>query len=259
MNFLKPIFVLFIFTLGACTKDELHYQPVNSDLELTIEEVYPNNQVTSPVLKLAIKTKEVYGCQNFQLATKQSVRDGIMKVEIVGYYGSGICMTALGPATTSIVLDENVQKISMSLNGETDDYSIDINQEKVAINAAKPQFSYFDYPEYYRYPVNSFALICQTPNEDSVICSQFKKVLLDNLSLQVFTFSGLGKIPYPNMATSYAHPEVSYFKYQTNRDLSKAGDLLQSFCNSELSDKQGVTLSIIGWNNTCFRNSEQLR
>lgn len=212
-----------------------------------------------PVINLEIVTEDDYPCINYQLVTRTTNNNGNLQIQILGTHIGDICLTAIGPATTSLELEENIQRIVLSDNANVDEYLISISESITTINTVNSDFSTFDYSEYYRYPENSFAVLCGTLIEDSIVCSEFEQMLLNNLSLEEFSFPSTGKTPYPDSSSGYwFNAPAKYYQYQDANDLEKAGSLLNSFYSAELSDKQGLGLSIIGWDNTYFRNDQRL-
>ena len=232
-------------------RDKIETLEVTSNLILDIEEEYPDNKISAPVLKLSIETEDYYECANYTLVTRSLMKNNYLRVNVIGSLLGYVCFDAFGPATISLELTESVQKLILTKNGISDEFMLEITDEWVSIYPLGSGFSAFNYTKYYRYPENSFAFLCGTFPEDSVVCTQFEEILLDNLSLVEFTFPVNGKQPYPNAA-------ASYFKYDNPKDLNTAGLLLKSFYNTELLSKEDISLRIIGWNNTRFRNDEQL-
>jgi hypothetical protein len=187
------------------------------------------------------------------------LNNGHLTINILGTEIGDICLTAIGPATMTLELDESVDRITVSNNGKVDEYLILIEDSSVTTNPVITTFSSFKYSTYFRYPENSFAYLCGTLMEDSTVCDEFEQYLLANLTLKAFEFPSNGKIPYPDSSSGYwFNAPATYFKYQNSNDLVKAGELLNSYYTSELADKEGLGLSIIGWNNTYFRNDRQL-
>tara|TARA_Y100001972_G_C7661133_1_gene333496 strand:- start:1000 stop:1770 length:771 start_codon:yes stop_codon:yes gene_type:complete len=247
---LKSAVIISVIFSFSCD-EKIKYSEVTSNLILDIKEEYPDNKISTPVLKLSIETEDYYECANYTLVTRGLMKSNSLRVDVVGSFLGYICFDAFGPATKSMELEGSIQKLILSKNGVSDEFIIEITEDMVSIYPLSSIFASFNYSEYYRYPENSFAFLCGTFPEDSVVCTQFEEILLDNLSLVEFTFPVNGKQPYPNAP-------ASYFKYQNPNDLATVGALLKSFYNTNLIGKEGLGLTIIGWNNTRFRNDKQL-
>lgn len=249
---------IIMLALISCDYEEITYDEISSDLSLNITETHPNDEICRPVMNLEIVTEDDYPCVNYQLVTRTTTKGGNLQIQILGSEIGDICLTAIGPAYTSLELEENIQRIVLTYNGKVDEYLISISESTITTSAVNSNFSAFEYSEYYRYPENSFAFLCGTLIEDSIVCGEFEQILLNNLSLEEFSFPSSGKIPYPASSSGYwFNAPAKYYKYQEANDLEKAGSLLNSFYSSELSDKQGLGLSIVGWNNTYFRNDKR--
>ncbi len=247
--------VIFSFSCD----EKFEYPEVTSDLILDIREEYPDNNISTPVLKLSIETEDNYECANYTLVTRDLMKSDYLRVNVIGSILGYVCFDAFGPATKSFELTERVQRLILTKNGETIEFEIKITEEMVSIYPLSSIFGSFNYSEYYRYPENSFAFLCGTLAEDSTVCKEFEQILLDNLPLEEFKFPVNGKPPYPESSAGHWYDApASYFKYDNSEDLNTAGSLLKSFSNTELSSKKGISLRIIGWNNTQFRNDKQL-
>lgn len=258
---MKNILLLFIvlqLILTSCTDDEVNYEGISSNLLLDIRETHPNREISEPTLTFFVETEEQYPCYNYQIIAQTSLKNGILNIDILGTNIGDLCLTAFGPAILTFELDESVDRITIANNGKKDTYLISIDESSVEINSSNSTFSSFEYPSYFRFPENSFAFVCGTLIEDSNVCDDFELFLKGNLTLEEFEFPSNGKIPYPQSSDGYwFNAPAKYFKYQDSTDLTKAGELLNSFYTSELADKEGLGLSIIGWNNTYYRNNQQ--
>ncbi len=257
MNLWIKQILLLIFIISCGEKVET--SEITSNLILYITEEYPDNKISTPVLKVSLETEAYYECANYSLITRSFELNTLLRIDVIGASIGDICLTAFGPATKSLELEEHVERLAIVKNGVVDEYLIEITKEVVLVQPMNSGFSSFNYSEYYRYPENSFAFLCGTLREDSLVCKQFEQILLDNLQVEKFTFPLDGKPPYPESAEGHWYDApASYFKYQDSNDLATAGSLLKSFYSTELIGKSGIGLTIIGWNNTQFRNDKQL-
>jgi hypothetical protein len=248
-----------LLTLSSCIDEEVNnYDGLTSNLLLVVNETFLNRGISEPILTFSAETEEHYPCINYQIVSQTTLNNGHLSIDILGTDIGDICFTAFGPATLTFELDESVERITISNNGKEDEYLISIDGSSVTINPSHSNFSSFEYSTYYRFPENSFAYLCGTLVEDSNVCGEFEHFLKSNLTLEEFEFPTNSKIPYPASSDGYwSNSPAKYFKYQNPSDLEKAGELLGNYFTSELSDKEGIGLSIIGWNNTYYRNDQQ--
>ena len=254
---LPAIGIMLVFI--SCNDEDVNYDDLTSDLLLKVSETFPNSGASEPVLTFSVETEEQYPCVNYQIISHTSLNNGHLNIDILGTEIGDICLTAIGPATLTFELDESVDIITISNSGKVDEYLISIEESSVTTNPSNTTFSSFEHSTYFRYPENSFAYLCGTLIEDSIVCDEFEQFLLNNLTLEEFEFPSNGKIPYPDSSSGYwFNAPAKYFKYQNSNDLAKAGELLNSYYISVLADKEGIGLSIVGWNNTYYRNDKEL-
>ena len=248
-----------LLILISCNDEEVNDDELTSDLLLKVSETFPNSGASEPILTFSVETEENYSCFNYQIISQKTLNNGHLKIDILGTEIGDVCLTAIGPATLTFELEESVDRITVSNNGKMDEYLISIEESSVTITSSNTTFSSFEYPIYYRFPENSFAYCCGTLIEDSTVCDEFEQFLLANLNLEEFEFPSNGRIPYPDSSSGYwFNAPATYFKYQNSDDLIKVGEILNSYYTSELADKEGLGLSIIGWNNTHYRNNQQV-
>ncbi len=253
------IVLIFLLIFSTSCGEKIDHFEITSNLILDFKEEYEDNKTSAPVLKLLIETEDNYECSNYILETRSLAFNKYLRIDVISSTIGNRCLTAFGPATKSLECDEDVQNLILKKNDALDEFMLEITDERVSIHPLSSGFAAFNYNEYYRYPENSFAFLCGTLPEDSVFCKQFEAVLFENIRLEKFTFPSDGKPPYPERSAGHWYDApASYFKYYNPNDLATAGSLLKSFYNSELIGKSGIGLTIIGWNNTQFRNEKQL-
>jgi hypothetical protein len=111
------IFALFILTILISCEDNdlgLKSNPIDSKIIIETREVLEPN---SRRLTFFCKTEKIYPCVNFPLLTDKQVDENSSKITFTSVGETTLCLTALGPATTTIDLN------SVS-NGE---YEIELN------------------------------------------------------------------------------------------------------------------------------------
>jgi hypothetical protein len=116
------ICTLIGFTILGCSSDNDDVQN-NSDyaeyiIENSIEtainfmptEVYTSNETQEPVLKLKLITSEIFPCINYGLSTTEFINGNELIVRFEQIIETGLCLTAIGPATSYIELPQNTKK-----------------------------------------------------------------------------------------------------------------------------------------------------
>lgn len=244
--------------ITSCDDEDEHFEnlEIDSNLVLTINETYRQGEISAPELRLRMETEEFYPCANFGIILKIPKHDSHLQVEVLNRWISSICALGFGPATTNILLSEDIEQLTIIHQDQKDRFVVSVAEESVSIRPEKTTFSSIDHETYYRTPEKSFAFHCRTSEEDSLFCSEFEQVLRDSLAVEAFEFQSGGDIPFIYLARN---TKVKYFRYINDDELTLAGQLLDDFYIAKLKNKTGLFLSITGWNNVYFRNDEQLR
>lgn len=146
----KSIILCFaIFTLVSCNNDEAKdLELLTSKISLKITETCFENEDKAPVINLEILTEDIYNCFNYKIVTQSSNIGGIFQIQILGIEIGDICLTALGPATTSLVIDKEIQKIVLTNNDHSDEYTISFSASTIKIISVISNFSSFENSEY---------------------------------------------------------------------------------------------------------------
>jgi hypothetical protein len=102
---------LMVCMLNSCEEETMNY-PIDTDIQVSVatseEGLYINSE-----------TEKVYGCCNFSITYEKSKIEHQFIIEFTGIYMPDICLTALGPAKSSIhlgQLDPGEYVIIFSLN-----------------------------------------------------------------------------------------------------------------------------------------------
>jgi len=62
-------------------------------------------------------------------------------------------------------------------------------------------------------------------------------------------------IPYPERIAGHYHDTPArYFRYGSEADFDRAGELLEEFTRTVISGQQGVTIWMVNWRNRAFRS-----
>jgi hypothetical protein len=109
----KPIFfVLALLSSISCEKTTKYdYQLLNSDVVIRMNEELGN---PARSFELDLKTDISYPCINYSLITNSEANTSKISIEILGIYEPNICLTAIGPARSTIPIS-NIQNKSYDI------------------------------------------------------------------------------------------------------------------------------------------------
>jgi hypothetical protein len=203
-----------------------------------------------------METEKTYGCINYQIRAEILRSGGQVDIRILGIEPpEGSCLTALGPATfrEALNLPEGAYTLDISYQYAVDRYHLIVKDDSLQIVSTVPTFTQPDYSIYWRYPENSFVYLCGTMTETSWICDDFLSRLLSEVDLEEFTFPDFGEIPYPRSSQGhYYDAPARYFRYQSEEDFDRVGEILKSYAEAVTSNYQGVGLSLTNWKGRYF-------
>ena len=108
---------------------------------------------------------------------------------------------------------------------------------------------------WWRYPANSFAVICGTTLEASWVFDDFLGRLQGGLELVPHEFPPGGEIGYPRASegSQVDHP-AKYFLYENESDFSAAGEILEDYVRDVIGGMTGVHIWLLNWKNESFRS-----
>jgi hypothetical protein len=90
---------------------------------------------TKNVLNIKSETLKLRPCYNTSLIAKYEIRDGKIQIEYSGYYLTGICATAMGPAKTDYSFEIGIGEYSIEfINDKISNYAtLHVDNEKYII------------------------------------------------------------------------------------------------------------------------------
>jgi len=255
--FLLVVF-MFFFSM-TCGVSSLH--PVDSTVIFKITEGYPMYDCNcQPVIVLSMETEKIYGCMNFLIESqvKRLSADGI-RVDLLGIKEPEVCLTALGPATFTAVLDLEERSYDLLfVNGlSRDSYLLHVKPDVIQVedqvtagNITRPSIT-----TYWRYPQDSFVYLCGTTEDTTWICDDFFNRLSAEIELEEFVFPDYGEICYPRSSEGYHYDmPARYFIYQSEADFDRAGEILEGYTHEVLSVNPGVMIWLKNWKDKSFRS-----
>lgn len=255
------LLLISIFSFGCSSNEDnlegeyaqyINSNSIASAIQFMPEEVYPDYTVPqNPSLRLKLITKEIFPCINYGLVTSEFINGTELIVRFEKIVSSVVCLTAIGPAVKYVDLPKNINKLTF-INGKTiDQYNVTIDDQKVTINLIESNFTSSLYDSTFRYPENSFAYICGTNTDNTIVYTDFLNVLLANASLKEIYFQGEGRIPYPASSSgNWVNHKARYFKYNNYSDFESLRQTLIDFKNGNITPNSGVTIALESWNNT---------
>ncbi|MFT3822661.1 MAG: hypothetical protein QM731_02030 [Chitinophagaceae bacterium] len=110
-------FALCCLGIAACKKNSSDPQAsFEENVKIAMSETLAGTKRT---LVFKCMTEKSYPCINYFLETSHAVTNSKITINFIQVTGPNICLTAVGPASTVIELDE--------LSGETKDYGLELN------------------------------------------------------------------------------------------------------------------------------------
>jgi hypothetical protein len=251
------ILPLLILMVAGCTSNSQEVSgpdPGNSKLTLELREVHlPTGQIGPPQPALILVTSEVYGCCNYEILTHIERHGDVLEVDVVGVnLPGGMCQTALGPAHARISLPElsECDRIIFRRGADMDQYSITVDDSTLRLRGPEGHFTQIVDTLVWRFPQKSMVYTCGTRTEDSCLCRQFRDSLLAHLDLQAIDVPVTGAWPYPKETIGYYYNMTPLvFRYASESEFQRAGELLKEFSRTKMSGLQGVGLALSNWRN----------
>lgn len=253
--FVFCLFLVSAFFATRCSISDL--LPVEGKIFFSVMEIHRSYDCNcAPDITLTMKTEKSYSCLGYQIKTEMFRSGGQIDLKILGIKPpKGFSLPALGPAATSKLLDlpEGTYALNLYYNYAVDHYHLIVKADSLQVVSTVPSFSQPEFTIFWRFPPNSFAYLCGTMTETSWICDDFLSRLLKEVDLEEFQFPDYGEIPYPRSSEGhYYNAPARYFKYDTEEDFDRAGELLKSYAESITVNYQGVGISLANWKGRFF-------
>jgi len=244
------LLVVSAFFTTHCSVSEL--LPVEGKIFFSVLEIQRSHDCNcAPDITLTMTTEKGYNNLGYQIKTEIFFSGGQIDIKILGIKPpEGIILPALGPASASKVLDlqEGAYTLSFYYRYAVDRYHLIVKADSLQVVSTVPSFSQPEFTVFWRFPANSFAYFCGTMTETSWICQDFVSRLLKEVDLEEIHFPDYGEIPYPRSSEGhYYDAPARYFRYQTEEDFDRAGDVLRLYAESVTANYQGVGISLENW------------
>ncbi len=267
---MKKIILLFLigYAIFSCTPIDIKKETENdyseylsddsieTDINFMPEEIYSNYSTPeSATLKLKLITTDTLACINYGIATSEFKRGTELIIRFDDLSEPEICLTALGPATSYVDIPIGITKITFINGNSIDHYDIDVTSEKVSLATIENSFTSSLYDKTFRIPENSFAVVCGTNTDNTEIYTDFTNLLSSNPDFVEFEFEGEGRIPYPTSSDGHWVDHASkFYTYSSTEEFQNLGTVLNEYSSENITENDGVSISIYGWNNVAFHS-----
>ncbi|MDZ7657980.1 hypothetical protein [Fodinibius sp.] len=244
--------------LTGSEEDKRDLLPIKKGIEFSVQETHDQSSQTNapvkPFIQLSMDTKDIYNCMNYRIDSKLNSTSSGQLIDIYGVQDQGVCLTALGPAQNEYALDlqPGDYDLTFSHRGNSYNYNLKITNSSLHITGDKHSFVSPKTETFWRYPENSFTYLCSSTDDTRWMCEEFEQMLNDSLDISSFTFPDYGTKPYPSVGDQY--DIATYYKYPEEPVFQKAGEMLEGYSDSVVSQYEGAYLSVINWKNQGFRS-----
>lgn len=257
--------LLIVIQLQGCdpsgifgNDDDDEFDPIQGRILFSVSERYPcGSGECEPSIFLVMKTEATYGCCNYKIVSYVISADDKVTINLMGIYEPEICLTAIGPATSSTPLDLNpgTYRLQFRYKDRIDEYKLVVTNESLAVGEIWTSFTDPMTLLAWRYPHRTFAYVCGTMTDNAWICDDFLDLLLSTDRFVEFSFPDYGSIPYPAASSGhYNDTPARYFRYETEADCDTAGAILGRYSREVLADQSGVTLYILNWRQKWYQS-----
>lgn len=264
---MKKILILILIgcTIVSCSSDDensittseyseyIIENAIATDINFMPEEIYTTNEIQAPILKLKLSTSEIFPCINYGISTTEFIKGSELIVRFEQIIEPEICLTAIGPAVSYIELPQSVNAVTFINGSVIDTYSIDSNEEKIAITLIETNFTTSLHDKTFRYPENSFAYVCGTNTNNTNIYEDFSSIIAQNPDFIEFEFEGEGRIPYPETTSgNWVNHPSKYYTYTDAVEFNNLANIMNAYSSDNIEENSGVSISISSWNNINF-------
>ncbi|MEX1136481.1 MAG: hypothetical protein WEB89_06240 [Balneolales bacterium] len=211
-------------------------------------------EIGPPSVAFHFQTEDMEPCSNYDILNEFSISGEVIVNDFEGIFRPNLCTEPGGPATSTNFTDLQNGEYLLEINYEenTDLYNVAITEDSITVNAEESNFTSAPFEVSWRFPENSFALLCGTADGSSAPCDDFEGILADSLNLQETTFPDSGYVPYPQSTSDlgadfeYDAPAL-YFIYNTRNDFEEAVTLLGEYDTEINAAASGVAIFMMNW------------
>lgn len=221
--------------------------PINGDVLILVADSH--FEVGPPFIVVHFETEELEPCSNYEILSEFSIAGDVIVSDFEGIFRPSLCNSPKGPATSSNFTELQDGEYLLEINYEenTDLYSIVITADSISMIPEHDNFTHAPFEVSWRYPENSFALLCGTSGASGP-CDDFGEMLNDSLNLEKFSFPDRGFKPYPDSTRGYNYNAAGlYFIYDEPADFDQAVTLLAAYDSEIHAGDSGIAIVLINW------------
>jgi hypothetical protein len=205
-----------------------------------------DNQPQNPAIYLQLVSTNSFPCSNYYYPTSITVVSGSIRVEVGEPVEPKICLTAIGPAKSRVMLPigEGVFTLELVTWLGTDTYQLSILAARLDLAPISASVTSPSWTRVYRYPPDSFELSCSGPE-----CFRVLEGLLDEHSLTEIMWPSDGLLPYRNQPDGW--PMYRSFRYHGEAEWQAIKEWVSSY------DDAGFVcalFSVTNWRSETFRS-----
>lgn len=204
--------------------------------------------VGEPQMALYLLTDRTYPCRGYTIEGDVGVAGSVITVRLDGIREPALCFEQSQPAEGRQVLDVGPGTWTLRFTHEdrASEYTLTIDDEAIAVAGDESGLAVPDFPLFWRYPVDSFALACDRAGGYPDICAELNDSVAATPGVAPFEFGAEGGIPYP---VSFANSQVSWLvTYFTYAD-PEAWDSARTRGAAVFSRFQGMRYYLVDWRN----------
>ena len=240
-----------LFSAASCSK--VNVEPLEGRVAFRVVENYdPPHDSGYPRIELSMSTEKVYPDIQRSIAADVRAVWPLVSVDIRGIQCPDVLFQTPGPASSCwpLYLGDGQYLCQLSYGWDSDWYGLTVTDSYIRLSVIEGSFTESASDLYWRHPVNSFAYICGTTEEDTWVYDDFMDSLTSRVSLVEFQFPDSGEIPYPrSSAGHYRDMPARYFRYQSDIDFGKAVRVLEEYSKNVLRRHPGVGIMLVDWKN----------
>jgi hypothetical protein len=257
-----PAVLIGLIVLSSCAAPPADLNAREGRIFFSVSEVFRNGaEGVEPSLGLGQETEKIYGCCNYSIAASLHRFGGRLNISIEGIEMYDVCLTALGPATRLdlLELEEGVYDLEFMDGPNRCHYILTVTENAFLVadppGVAPPGFVKPKFRVWWRYPRNSFAVLCGTMEDSAWVNEDFLQKLRAAVGLEEITFPADGELGYPRAPEGHwvDHP-ARYFAYAAESDFAAAGEVLEAYVRDVIGRMPGVGIWLINWKNQSFRS-----
>jgi len=245
------LLAVLLFSAAGCSK--VNMEPLEGGVAFGVAENYDTPCDSGyPRIMLSLTTDKIYPDRPRTLAADVRAIGSLVAVDFRGIQCPNVLFDVPGPATSDwpLNLDDGAYLCQLTYGWDSDWYALKVTDSYLRVSVVEGSFTQTAPDLYWRHPVNSFAYVCGTTDEDTWVYYDFLDSLTSRISLTEFQFTDSGIIPYPRSSNGhYRDMPAKYFRYQKDSDFQEAGRILEEYSRNVLGQRMGDGIMLIDWKN----------